>query len=163
MKRNIKIPLTIGLVIINSICIYSQGNYRLENFGNRSVLLSGVVTGSVEDLGLTYYNPARLALVPSTGFTINAQSYQLNQVEIENAFGDNQKLNNTKFRPKPSMVAGTFKLKFLEGHHFAYSYISKARSEIDINYSTQLQENNFFDEFGGVETFVGDVSLNRVC
>ena len=137
MKIIFQILISAAVVCTGIMPLFSQGNYRLENFGNRSVLLSGVVTGSVEDLGLTYYNPSRLALVQSTAFTINAQSYQVNQVEFKNAFGNNQKLNNTKFRAKPSMVAGTFRLKFLEGHHFAYSFISKARSEIEINYSTR--------------------------
>ena len=149
------------LVYTGTMPLFAQGNYRMENFGNRSVLLSGVVTGSVEDLGLTYYNPARLALVPSTAFTINAQSYQINQVELKNAFGNNQKLNNDTFRAKPSMVAGTFRLKSLEGHHFAYTYIAKARSEIQINYSTQLVENDPFDQIDSDEIFVGDVSFNN--
>ena len=48
--------------------VNAQTNYKYENFGNRSILLNGNVTGSVDDLGATYYNPARLALVEDPVF-----------------------------------------------------------------------------------------------
>jgi len=49
-----KILLMLLLIISNCWVVFSQDNYRIENFGNRSLLLSGNVTGSVEDLGSTY-------------------------------------------------------------------------------------------------------------
>ena len=58
----------------------AQGNYKQENYGNRSILLNGNVTGSVSDLGLTYYNPARLAMIENVAFAINAKTYELKQL-----------------------------------------------------------------------------------
>ena len=96
-----------GLYALLCICclvpsfIKAQGYYNDENFGNRSILLSGNVTGSVDDLGLTYYNPARLAIIEEPNFTISARAYQLGSVKVENVFGRNQKLaskpSNSKY------------------------------------------------------------------
>ena len=61
------------LIICFVIQVKSQTNYKYENFGNRSILLNGNVTGSVDDLGATYYNPARLALIEDPVFAINAK------------------------------------------------------------------------------------------
>lgn len=141
--------------------LYSQGNYKLENFGNKSILLNGNVTGSVADLGLTYYNPSRLALVENAKFTINAKSYQLRNLTLTDAFGENEKLRNSEFNGIPSMVAGTFKVDFLENHKFAYSFISRYRSSIDLDYQTPRINEDIFDDFEGEESFVGRVKLNN--
>ena len=74
------------LLLLPFLC-FGQGYYNSENFGNRSLLLSGNVTGSVDDLGLTYYNPARIALLESPSFSINAKAYQVNSLKLENVFG----------------------------------------------------------------------------
>ncbi|OIQ29718.1 MAG: hypothetical protein BM564_05800 [Bacteroidetes bacterium MedPE-SWsnd-G2] len=159
-------PKTILLVlfllgITSSINLYSQGNYKLENFGNKSILLNGNVTGSVSDLGLTYYNPSRLALVENAVFTINAKSYQLRTVTLTDAFGENEKLRNSEFNGIPSMVAGTFKVDFLENHKFAYSFISRYRTSVDLDYQTPRIEEDIFEEFEGDESFIGRVKLNN--
>lgn len=161
MKRLNLFCIFLFIYIVNIGVLFAQGNYNLENFGNQSILLSGNVTGSVNDLGLTYYNPARIALIEKPAFSINAQGYQINTVEIENAFGNNKKLNDTKFNAIPGMVAGTFKIKSLEGHHFAYSFISKRRFNTDIQYSSEVQVGDFYGEIEGLETFVGEVNLRN--
>ncbi len=127
--------------------LMAQSNYNLENFGNKSILLSGNVTGSVEDLGLTYYNPARIAIVENPVFSINAKGYQLNQYKLKNAFGLNRNLSSSDFQGVPSMVAGTFKIKKLEEKHlFAYSFLSRTRSNLDLGYSTDDISLNNLDE-----------------
>ncbi len=60
---------TFILIVLTCYCALAQyGNYRYNNFGNRTILLAGNVTGSVEDFGLAYYNPARLTEVENNGF-----------------------------------------------------------------------------------------------
>ncbi len=118
--------------------VLAQRNYKFENFGNRSILLNGNVTGSVDDLGATYYNPARLALIENPVFLINAKIYQLTDLKIDNITIDGKDISSSEFDGVPSMIAGTFKLKFLEGHQFAYSLFSRNRSNLSINYNTEL-------------------------
>ena len=46
--------LKLTLILISFYSWGQQGNYKFNNFGNRSILLSGNVTGSVSDIGLVY-------------------------------------------------------------------------------------------------------------
>ena len=116
--------------------VHSQGNYRIENYGNLSILLSGNVTGSVSDLGLTYYNPARLPIVEGNVFTLNAKSYQLNKVTLNDVFQDQKKIRDSEFEGIPSMIAGTFSIKNWDKSKFAYSFISRRNQELKFNYRT---------------------------
>tara|TARA_B100000809_G_scaffold266760_2_gene331290 strand:- start:25009 stop:26451 length:1443 start_codon:yes stop_codon:yes gene_type:complete len=154
----------ISFVLFTSILVqdlYAQGNYRQENYGNRSILLNGNVTGSVSDLGLTYYNPARLAMVEDVAFTINAKTFELKQLELTNTFGDNEKIKSSDFNGLPSMVAGTFRIPNLEKDHFAYAFISKTREKASLAYETGIIIDEIIPDYPGDETFLGRVVLDN--
>ena len=121
------------LFLLLPLLTIGQGYYNAENFGNRSLLLSGNVTGSVEDLGLTYYNPARIALIESPTFSINAKAYQIKSLSLKNIFGTDTQLSDSRFEGVPSLLAGTFNLDKWENHHFAYAFLSRSRSRVNIN------------------------------
>ncbi len=137
------------LFILPILC-FGQGYYNAENFGNRSLLLSGNVTGSVEDLGLTYYNPARIALIESPTFAINAKAYQVSTLSLKNIFGTDSKLSDSKFEGVPSLVAGTFNIDKWENHHFAYAFLSKERSRVNINARRQGTDGKIAEEIEGL-------------
>lgn len=141
--------------------VNAQTNYKYENFGNRSILLNGNVTGSVDDLGATYYNPARLALVEDPVFSINAKIYQLTDTKIDNYLLDGSNLSTSSFEGLPSMVSGTFKLKLLEGHQFAYALMSRNRFEVDLSYSSEIIENEFSEDLPNVDNYFASTSLNN--
>lgn len=142
------------------ILLYGQGHYNQENFGNRSMLLGGNVTGSVEDLGLTYYNPARIALVEEPVFSINAKAYQYNSANLKNAFGRDTKLSDSRYEGVPGMVSGTYNIEKWPKHHFAYSFLSKQRSKIGVEVSRDLKSGGLIDEIEELERFVGNFKLN---
>ena len=151
------------IVMIILICIVpnlllAQGYYNQENFGNRSILLTGNVTGSVDDLGLAFYNPARLALIEEPNFTINAKAYQMGNIKINNVFGRNNKLSNSEFEGLPSLVAGTFKIGESEKHKFAYSVLSRRKSSVDLGFTREIDE-TVLDEFDNVERFLAELKL----
>lgn len=146
------------LFILFPLVIIGQGYYNRENFGNRSLLLSGNVTGSVEDLGLTYYNPARIALVENPIFSINAKAYEYNTLDLKNVFGRNDKLDDSSFNEVPSLVAGTFKIDKLENHHFAYAFITKLRSNNNINFLKNLKLEELEDDFKEFEGFTAELN-----
>ena len=86
----------IFFLILSFILQAQEGNYRFNNFGNRSILLAGNVTGSVSDLGLTYYNPSFLAESENVGFSLNAKAYQLVNFKLDNVLNDaSQNLSKT--------------------------------------------------------------------
>ncbi|MGI9530911.1 hypothetical protein [Lutimonas sp.] len=159
MKNGILLVL-IGIFIIPS-GIVGQGYYNQENFGNRSILLSGNVTGSVDDLGLTYYNPARIALIKDPVFTINAKAYQVNSLKLSNVFGRDGKLSDSRFEGVPSLIAGTFNIEKWENHHFAYSFLSKQRSRLNFNVTRELDLTEFKEEFDDLDRLIGNFELDN--
>jgi len=152
---------TAFIVFILPFLISAQGYYNQENFGNRSILLSGNVTGSVDDLGLTYYNPARLALIEDPIFTINAKAYQVNTLNLKNVFGRDGKISDTKFEGVPSLIAGTFRIEKWEKHHFAYAFLSKERSRFNFNVNREIDVDNLGDDFNENDRLVGDYQLDN--
>ncbi|MCG8311329.1 MAG: hypothetical protein MI975_28330 [Cytophagales bacterium] len=142
IKHNIRVSI---LVIGLSGSVFAQdGHYWTEQFGNKSMLLSGTVNASVKDLGLVYYNPGRLSQIENPAFVISARVYEINTTRITDGLGTGNDLKKTNFGGAPNLVAGTFKLPFLKDHHFAYSFLTRFRnnSEFDIRSSETGQEVN---------------------
>ena len=152
--------ITAFLLLIFSTSV-AQGYYNQENFGNRSLLLNGNVTGSVDDLGLTYYNPARIALIDEPAFSINAKAYQVTSLSLKNVFGRDNKLSDSKFQGVPSLLAGTFKIKKWEKHHFAYAFLSKQRSQLDINVRNEVTEGDIINEIPELERLASNLEMNN--
>jgi hypothetical protein len=126
------------LASLPMILLGQEGNYKFENFGNQSVLHNGNVTGSVADLGLVYYNPARLGLIENPSFTIGGKAYEWSRYYFDEVLETNNSLNANQFGGLPATLAGTFSFKSLPGHKFAYSIISRLRSDIRLRYDSGL-------------------------
>lgn len=151
-------PLLLGLMLVFSLNAISQGYYNQESFGNRSILLSGNVTGSVDDLGMVYYNPARLALVDEPNFTINAKAYQMGSLKVKNVFGRDNKLTDSNFEGLPNMVAGTFKLGKSEKHKFAYAVLTRKNSDVNLGFSREIDA-EILEDFENVDRFLAELNL----
>ena len=134
------------------------GNHWTEQFGNRSMLLSGAVIGSVTDLGLVFYNPGRLGLVEKPAFVLNAKGYQWDRVSVENGLGEGVDLKDSKFGGAPSLAAGAFDVPFLEGHKFAYAFLTRRRDNNDVLLRTE-RSGDLFPEAPGDEYFSGTVEI----
>ncbi len=147
--------------IFLSLQIYGQsGHYWTESFGTRSMLLNGAVIGSVEDLGAVFYNPARISQFESPAFVISGQVYQLNKTTIKNGLGDGLDLKKSDFGGGPSLVSGTFKLGFLEGHHFAYAFLTRSSFNQSFNFAVD-EFGDFVKAFPGEEYFSGQINSNN--
>jgi hypothetical protein len=129
---------TLLVLLITAHLFAQRGNYKFNNYGNSSILLSGNVTGSVKDIALTYYNPARLTELESTKFSFNAQAYEFSALKLNHLAGDQTTASDNNFNGIPSIAGGTFNLF---GTRFAYSVMSKTKIDISINYLS-----NFDDE-----------------
>lgn len=134
-----------------------QGNYNYNNFGNRSILLSGNVTGSVTDIGLVFYNPARLTSIENTGFAFNAKAYQLNSLVLTTILDEERQIENTSFGGIPSMAGGTFKLF---GERFGYSFISRRRNDLNLGISSNQITDNILNFFPSTENYGLNASVN---
>ena len=130
MKKNLQFLLLIYFLFLVIEGKTQEGNYKFENYGNQTVLLNGNVTGSANDLGLTFYNPARLALLDKPSFVIAGKAYEWSKYRFKDVLGTSISLNTSNFNGIPSIVAGTFNLKFLPKHKFCMSSIEEATGRI---------------------------------
>jgi len=145
------------ILIFASICSWGQqANYKFNNFGNRSILLSGNVTGSVSDIGLVYYNPARLTKLENTGFSFNAKAYQINKINLTSVFDEERQLENISFGGVPSMAGGTFTLF---GERFGYSFLARRRGNLKLNTSTRQISDRITELFPDAEAYNLNASI----
>jgi hypothetical protein len=152
--------LVIALVFFSVNLQAQTAHYWGESYGTRSMLLSGVVVGSVEDLGAVFYNPARLSQFETPAFVITGQVYQLKGLTVKNGLGDNIDLNQSNFGGGPALVSGTFKLGFLEGHQFAYAFLTRNESPFEFGFSFS-EEGDYIEAFQGDEFFSGEISVSN--
>lgn len=137
-----------------------DGHYWTQQYGTRSMLLSNSVIGGVEDLGAVYYNPARLGLIENPAFLLSAQVYEWNRFRVEDAFGESANISKSKFGGVPSLVAGTFKVGFLENHRFAYSVLQRQQINMDIDYRNEVFD-DVLEAIPGEEYFGAYIRLNQ--
>ncbi|RJE71640.1 Long-chain fatty acid transport protein [Reichenbachiella agariperforans] len=142
------------------VTVYGQdAHYWTEQFGNKSMLLGGNVIGSVDDLGATFYNPARLALQDDPSFLISAQAYQLITLGVKDGV-QKADLNESSFGNAPTLAAGSFEVPFLPNHKFAYAFLS--RQQVDYNLGTRSEMvYEFNDTWLGEETLYIDFNVNK--
>ena len=133
----ITLALFISLVYL---ALAQEGNYRYESYGNQTVLLNGNVTGSAEDLGLTFYNPARLAFIEEPQIVIAGKAFQLINYDLQDIFESDIDIKESNFNGIPSIVSGTFNVKFLPNHRFAYVFLSRYRTDLNLNYNSGVED-----------------------
>ena len=139
---------------------YAQdGHYWSENYGNRSMLLSGTVNASVEDLGAVFYNPGRLGMIENPAFVISAKVYEWSTIRIKDGLDEGVDLNKSSFGGAPSLVAGTFSVPFLKDHKFAYSFLTRQKTKADFFVRVE-EEDAEFDYIPGKVLFNGKFNFN---
>jgi hypothetical protein len=115
--------ILLGMCVVVSQLAAQGGHYWGEQYGTRSTLLGNSVIGGVEDLGAVYYNPGRLALTDKPAFLLSADIYEWTQFTVKGVVGDNQSLSKSDIGSVPGFLAGTFRIKSLPKHHFAYALL----------------------------------------
>jgi hypothetical protein len=155
------LSLCVAATIALATDLWAQDtNYWTQQYGTRSTLLGGAVIGSVADLGSTFYNPGRLAFKTELGFLISAKIYQLESITVKDGLGKGVDLSNSSFGTAPSLIAGSFNLGFLKDHHFAYSFLTRQRSEA----AFVLRESgtkNVIESAPGNELFGGEITTSQ--
>ena len=157
LYTNIICILFFTLFFSHSI-LAQDGHYWTNQYGTRSMLLSGSVIGGVEDLGAVFYNPGRLGLIENPAFLLSADVYEWNRFRITDAFDLSADISNSDFGGVPSLVAGTFKIGFLKNHSFAYSIIRRQGIDLDFSYKNE-RYGDVIDSFPGQEFFGGSVTI----
>jgi len=149
--------LSIALLLTNRL--HSQdSHYWTQQYGTKSMLLSGSVIGGVEDLGAVYYNPARLSVITGTSFLLSANVYELSTVKIDDIFGNSKNSSTTTFRGVPTLAAGSFKVKWLPKHYFAYALLTRQNSDFNLSYQNEAYQ-DVLPSVPGNEYFNGAINI----
>ena len=156
MQKPLPVFLGLGLSLIVALSpVAAQSQYHWsDQFGNKSTLLNGTVIGGVSDLGAVFYNPGRLAQLLRPGFLLTAEAFELNKVDVGAGEGDTNQIEQANLRGVPSLVAGMFTLPDLPGHRFAYSFLTRRRSDSDL-FLTVEEQADLFPDYPGEELYIG--------
>ena len=154
IHSSIKTSYFLIFMVIHTYSQAQDGHYWSENYGNKSMLLSGTVNASVNDLGAVYYNPGRLGQIENPAFVINAKVYEWQTIKIEDGVDEGKDLNKSNFGGAPNLVAGTFGVPFLKNHKFAYSFLTRQRTEADFFIRVE-EEGDVIEQMPGNEIFNG--------
>lgn len=150
----------LAMFLLSNYTGAQDGHYWSENYGNKSMLLSGTVNASVDDLGAVFYNPGRLGQIKNPVFAISGKVYEYNLVKIENGINEGTDLTNSDLGGAPSLVAGTFKIPFLKKHKFAYSFLTRQRAKLEFSIREE-REGDVIDAIPGNEIFNGQLKLTN--
>lgn len=123
------------------------------------MLLSGSVVAGVEDLGAVYYNPGRLAAMPNAAFLLSANVYEYNSITVSDAFGSSKNAGKSEIKGVPTLAAGTFKIKSLPRHFFAYAFLTRQNSDLGFGYRDEVHK-DVLASLPGDEYFGAYISLN---
>lgn len=157
MKSFVNLYLfTVIFIITPGNSISQDGHYWTQQYGTRSMLLSGSIIGGVDDLGSVYYNPARLSQISNPAFLLSADVYEWNNLKIEDAFGNNKNASKSDFGGVPSLAAGTFKIPFLEKHYFAWAILLRQKQDLSFSYKNEVMD-DVIENFPGEEYFGGEI------
>jgi hypothetical protein len=152
------IVICLGLAIGLDL-IAQDGHYWTQHYGTKSILLSNSAIGGVDDLGAVYYNPGRLSLIENPAFLLNVNVYELSRIKFEDAVGEGASKSKANFGSIPSFVAGTFKIKKLKGHHFAYSLLQRQNMDLDFSFRDETF-GDVLEDFPGEEYFGANVQFD---
>jgi len=135
-----------------------DSHYWTEQYGTRSMLLSNSVVGSVEDLGAVYYNPGRLSLIKNKALLLSAKIYQMLGVKYKDITGEGTSSSSSNFGGVPSLLAGTFRIKKLPDHNFAYSFLVRGSAD---NRFTSRYDEDIPDSISDYLDFDGILSMKK--
>src|SRR5882672_432944 len=149
----------LALTLICPMMVSGQdSHYWTQQYGTKSMLLSGSVIGGVEDLGAVYYNPARLSVISNTAFMLSASVYELNSFKVTDAFGSSKNSSTSTLKGVPTLAAGAFKIKRLQKHFFAYAILSRQNSDFNMSYKNEVYQ-DVFSTLPGNEYFGAEVNI----
>ncbi len=151
----------IGLVILFSISLKGNAqdtHYWTHQYGTRSTLLGGLVTGSVLDLSGTYYNPGGLSLIDEPETLLAAKVFQYPRVTLKGLAGSNLDICSSDLGPAPAFVAGMIKFKWLGKHWLGYSVLSRHETELGLS-GTLIESSDVISDSPGEEDLATDFRL----
>jgi len=133
-------------------------HYWNTQYGPRSMLLSGAVIGSVDDMSATYYNPGALGYIEKPELLLSANVYELSTLTIRDGGGDGLDLESNGFNLLPNMLAGAFRKSWLGKNKLAYSFLTRYRVDSEIR-GARTDRVDVIERWPGEEDFGGGLKV----
>lgn len=154
-----KTGLLAGLLLVCFIGVAQDTHYGTHQFGTRSALLGGAVVGGMRDNSMIFYNPAAIAFIDSSSFSINATMYQVENTRIKNILTEEKEFKSLQLASVPLLTSGQFKtnipkLRVSYGIFSPVAFQFRGQARIEGPYAV-VDDN----ESPGKETFIGDQNL----
>jgi hypothetical protein len=128
-----------GATVAIALLMFSPGrsaaqdaHYWTLHFGPRSSLLGGAVIGSVDDISGTYYNPGALGLAEDLAFAVSTSVFEYSVIALQGGGGEGVDLGTARSGLRPSLIAGTIKKDLFGSGVLAYSALTRARGQQDL-------------------------------
>ena len=154
-----KISVIACILLTQYVTRAQDTHYWTQQFGTRSALLGGAVVGGVRDNSMIFYNPAAIAFIDSSSFSINANFYQAENTKVENILTQEKEFTSLQLTSVPLLTSGQFKTK-VPNLRISYGIFSPAAFQ----FRGQAHLTGMYpvvpdDESPGEEAFVGDINL----
>ncbi|THD65717.1 hypothetical protein E7Z59_14105 [Robertkochia marina] len=149
--------LLLILFQLTILSMQAQRSYRYENFGNRSVLLNGNVTGSVNDLGGVFYNPARLAIIENPKFSVEGRFYERTEVNVNDFLGAGINIENKQFNALPGLMAAATSIG---SEKIYFSFMLRNRINISSSFDSGILDENNTDNIAPGILFNADAAID---
>ena len=102
-----------GVLLMHLMAASQDTHYWTQQFGTRSALLGGAVVGGVRDNSMIFYNPAAIAFIDSSSFSINANLYLAENIKVKNILTQEKEFTSLQLTSVPLLTSGQFKTRVL--------------------------------------------------
>jgi len=157
--------LILGLYVMSLAALVSRPAFSQDThywnmqYGPRSMLLSGAVIGSVNDMSATYYNPGALGYVENPQLLLSANVYAISSLTARDGGGDGVDLEASDVNPLPNMLAGAFRKSWLGKNKLAYSFLTRYRFDAEVR-GARTDRDDFLKNIPGEEDFAGGLGVS---
>jgi len=162
LSSKIAESVLIGVIAIILLPIITQAQpsrYWSNSFGEEAALLSGSVVGADAGLSSIFYNPAFIAKMRSSRFTLNADIVNFDSYTWENALGTGENVKSVRPSLAPGFTAILIKPKKKDRLTYEVSILTRDQYEFDISVNRK-KILDVFDKIPGNEIYTGTFESN---
>ena len=147
MKKQHNIILTF-MIFCFFITTAQENNYWSVQQGAIASLTGGAVIANTSNQTAAYYNPGLLPFIRSNSVSLNASTYFLKNVSIENGAGEDIDLEYVRLGVVPQNIFGIIDISKNDKWTMSYAVLSEIHSEINFTARNEFQA-DISDDFPG--------------
>ncbi len=116
------------LFFVLDVC--AQNHYWSQQYGAENTMLGGAVVAGVEDNSAMFYNPGRLGFIEAPKFSVSANAYGIDLVNLKNAAGTKLDLRSAKLMLYPQIASGSINIRRNPKFKMVYGSLVRYRTAL---------------------------------